>query len=237
MSQYPKLVTASENSVIIYFSEQPNATTSNKIAYVVETLKNQLSNQLIDLVPCYASLLVIYNSTTSNYQRIEAQIHSAIDSWQPNPDKQTARQIELPIYYSRESGPDLERVADHNGLSIEQVIATHQQTQYTAYALGFAPGFAYLGELDSTIATPRLATPRYRVPAGAVAIADRQTAIYPAPSPGGWNLIGLCPTPLFNIDRQPSSVIQVGDSLSFKAISREQFLELGGCESDLGEQP
>ena len=91
MSQYPKLVTASENSVIIYFSEQPCATLSNKISYVVETLKNQLSDQLIDLVPCYASLLVIYNPLTSDYQRIEAQIHSAIDSWQPNPDKQIGR--------------------------------------------------------------------------------------------------------------------------------------------------
>jgi KipI family sensor histidine kinase inhibitor len=237
ISDYPKLVIASENSVIIYFSDKPCATTSSQITHVVTRLKNHHSDQLLDLVPSYASLLIIYKSLVTDYQQIEQQIHSALDSWQPQAQAQTARHIELPVYYSDESGPDLQRIADHNGLSIEQVITAHQQTEYIAYAIGFAPGFAYLGELDSRLATPRLATPRHRVPRGAVAIADRQTAVYPAPSPGGWNLLGLCPTALFNATQQPNSVIQVGDRVRFKAIDRHQFLALGGSQQDLVESP
>ena len=79
-----------------------------------------------------------------------------------------------------------------------------------SYAIGFAPGFAYLGEVDPRIAAPRLATPRQKVPRGAVAIADRQTAVYPAQSPGGWNLIGLCPERMFDPAAEPSMPVQVG---------------------------
>ena len=126
-----------------------------------------------------------------------------------------------PVFYSVQSGPDLALIANNAGLSIEQVIALHQQTEYRVYAIGFAPGFAYLGEVDKKIAAPRLATPRQKVPKGAVAIADRQTAVYPAPSPGGWNLIGLCPIPMFNPASDPSMPVRVGDTVRFKAIDQE----------------
>lgn len=235
MNKYPKLVIASENSVIIYFSDRPCATTSSKIAHVIATLKNQLDDDLLDLVPSYASLLIIFKSLVNNHLQIEQLIHSALDCWQPQKQAQTGRIVELPVYYSSESGPDLQRIAEHNDLSIDQVIASHQKTEYMAYAIGFAPGFAYLGEVEPRIATPRLATPRQRVPRGAVAIADRQTAVYPAPSPGGWNLIGLCPTTLFKVTQQPNSIIQVGDRVRFTAINREQFLSLGGSLEDLVE--
>jgi KipI family sensor histidine kinase inhibitor len=119
-------------------------------------------------------------------------------------------------------------LANNAGLSIEEVVSIHQQSEYRVYAIGFAPGFAYLGELDSRIAAPRLATPRQKVPRGAVAIADRQTAVYPAESPGGWNLIGLCPEPMFDPGVEPSMPVQVGDRVRFKAISRESYLDMGG---------
>jgi len=235
MSDYPKIVIASENSSMLYLSQRPCTRTSNMIAHTVRHLKHSLSDQLIDLVPSYASLLVIFNPLVTDHRHIQVAIGNALDNWQPQAQAQTARRIELPVYYSAESGPDLQRIAAHNHLSIEQIIALHQQTEYRAYAMGFAPGFAYLGELDPRIATPRLATPRKRIPRGAVAIADRQTAVYPAQSPGGWNLIGLCPTALFDTNRQPCTLIQVGDNIRFKAISREQFIQLGGSQSDLGE--
>jgi len=136
--------------------------------------------------------------------------------------------ITLPVYYSRESGPDLELIAERGQLSVEDVIEIHQQQEYRVYAIGFAPGFAYLGEVDERIAAPRLATPRQKVPRGAVAIADRQTAVYPAPSPGGWNLIGLCPTRMFDPAKTPSMPVKVGDRIRFSAISRDVFIARGG---------
>ena len=143
--------------------------------------------------------------------------------------------VHLPVYYSEESGPDLAMLAKRANLSIEDTIALHQSMAYQVYAIGFAPGFAYLGEVDSRLAAPRIATPRLKVPKGAVAIADRQTAVYPSQSPGGWNLIGLCPTPMFNPAEEPPMPVNVGDEIKFEAISREEFLQQGGDEQLLLE--
>jgi KipI family sensor histidine kinase inhibitor len=136
--------------------------------------------------------------------------------------------VTLPVYYGLESGPDLERLATTAALSVEQFVDLHQQREYRVYAIGFAPGFAYLGEVDQRIAAPRLSTPRQRVPRGAVGIADQQTAVYPAQSPGGWNLIGLCPLSMFNPKAKPTMPVAVGDRVQFEAVSRDQFLALGG---------
>ena len=134
----------------------------------------------------------------------------------------------LPVYYHPEAGEDLEALAERAGMSIDDVIALHSGGEYRVYAIGFAPGYAYLGEVDSRIAAPRLSTPRQKVPRGAVAIADRQTAVYPAPSPGGWNLIGRCPVRMFDPDRDPIMPVSVGDRVRFEPIDRARFLELGG---------
>ena len=170
---------------------------------------------------------MVYNPLEINYLTIKNEIYS-IASEIPNKVLSAGKSIELPVYYSQESGPDLQRLADHANLTIDQVIALHQQTEYIVYAIGFAPGFAYLGEIDSRIAMPRLSTPRTSVPKGAVAIADRQTAVYPSQSPGGWNLIGLCPSPMFDPSQKPSTLINVGDKVSFKGIDRNEFIQRGG---------
>ena len=234
--EYPKIVIASENSAIVYFSETPCRQTSDQIAFTANALKNKLGGDLIDLIPSYHSLLVIYNPLRFSHRKIEEEIRNTIDQWTANNHGQKNRTVELPVYYSPESGPDLQLLADHSRLTTDQVIEIHQQVEYTVFAMGFAPGFAYLGEVDKRIAMPRLDTPRQHVPKGAVAIADRQTAVYPSQSPGGWNLIGLCPTRLFNAEQQPPSPMAVGDKIRFKAISRDDFLQLGGSERNfMGE--
>jgi KipI family sensor histidine kinase inhibitor len=136
--------------------------------------------------------------------------------------------VELPVYYSLESGPDLAVIAKQSQLTIDQIIEIHQAQEYRVYAIGFAPGFAYLGEVDERIAMPRLSTPRLAVPKGAVAIADKQTAVYPNISPGGWNIIGLCPIDMFDASATPIMPVNVGDKVKFKAISKEEYLTLGG---------
>jgi KipI family sensor histidine kinase inhibitor len=182
---------------------------------------------LVDLVPSYASLLVIYDINICDHFEAMKRLKLALSDLN-TVDTTSGELITLPVYYSIESGPDLSVIADQANLSIEQVIDIHQQGEYRVYAIGFAPGFAYLGEVDPRIAAPRLTTPRLKVPRGAVAIADRQTAVYPAPSPGGWNLIGLCPTRMFDPDKTPTMPVQVGDRVQFKAICYDEFILLGG---------
>ena len=235
--QFPNITIASENSVIVYFSERPCEKTSSLIAHTANQLKTNLAKNLIDLVPSYHSLLITYNAVEIDHSIIEQHIDDAISCWPAEIKAQVGRHIELPVYYSLESGPDLQRLADHANLPVDKVVEIHQQTEYRVYAMGFAPGFAYLGEIDSRIAAPRLSTPRSNVPSGAVAIADRQTAIYPALSPGGWNLIGLCPSLMFDPNQTPSTLVEVGDRVSFKAIDRHEFIQLGGSEELLtGDQ-
>ena len=218
---------AGQNAFIVYFAEQSSAAVSAQIQSAVATIYSTMRNSIVDLVPSYASLLVIYDQDKSDHFSVKQQLRAALSNLD-SADASTGELVTLPVYYSAESGPDLETIARRGKLTIDDVIEIHQQQEYRVYAIGFAPGFAYLGEVDERIAAPRLATPRQKVPRGAVAIADRQTAVYPAVSPGGWNLIGLCPTRMFDAGKTPSMPVKVGDRIRFNAISREEFIARGG---------
>ncbi|MDP4535753.1 5-oxoprolinase subunit PxpB [Alkalimonas collagenimarina] len=218
---------AGESALILYFAEHMSADISQRVLQATQALHSALADVLVDLTPSYASLLVCYNPLFTDHFAVRQRIHHTLSALSQQ-SEQSGQLVELPVYYSEESGPDLARVAKLHQLSIEQVIELHQQQSYRVYAIGFAPGFAYLGELNEQLATPRLDSPRAKVPKGAVAIADRQTAVYPAVSPGGWNLIGLCPVSMFTPDQTPSMPVAVGDEVRFKAIDKAEFLKLGG---------
>lgn len=222
-----KIEIAGQNAFIVYFAEQTSAAVSAQIQAAVANILATMQDSIIDLVPSYASLLVIFDLDRSDHFAVKQQLRAAL-SQLDSVDAASGELVTLPVYYSAESGPDLEVIAQLGNISVDDVIEIHQQQEYRVYAIGFAPGFAYLGEVDERIAAPRLTTPRQKVPRGAVAIADRQTAVYPAVSPGGWNLIGLCPTRMFDPDRNPSMPVMVGDRIRFSAIGREEFIALGG---------
>ena len=222
-----KVVPASENALIIYFDQVVSADTSARVRQATVVLESALADVLIDLVPSYASLLVIFDLSRIEATTLEQQITALLDV-APTASDSVGKLVELPVYYSMESGPDLAEISRAKKVSVEEVIALHQSREYLVYAIGFAPGFAYLGEVDSRIVMPRLDTPRTSVPRGSVGIAGRQTAVYPADSPGGWNLIGLCPERMFDPLSEPSMPLQVGDRVRFLSISRETFLARGG---------
>ena len=218
---------AGENALIIYFSGENASMVSAQVQRMVQLLEERLDGQLLDMVPSYASLLVLFNEQRVDHYAIRRAIRECQTQLE-GAQGVAGSLIELPVYYSEESGPDLLNLAANANLTPEQVIDIHSGQDYRVYAIGFAPGFAYLGEVDPRIAAPRMSTPRLKVPKGAVAIADRQTAVYPAVSPGGWNLIGLCPTPMFNPESEPTMPVNVGDRVRFKPVSRDEFLALGG---------
>lgn len=224
---YPRIDVAGEDALIIYMDKVANSATIHKITQLKNNVANTLGDSVVELVPSYASLLVIFDPLKTDYFVVKKVLRTLLTA---NTSEVSSSQkiIELPVYYSPESGPDLKTLATSAGLSIEDVINIHQQTIYQVFAIGFAPGFAFLGDVDERIACARLTSPRAKVPKGSVGIADRQTAIYPNESPGGWNLIGLCPQTLFNPKVPPYLTYQVGDSVKFKAITLTEFLELGG---------
>ena len=222
-----RVINASENSLIVYLGEQATQEVSEKIYYLADELEKVLTIDLIDLIPSYASLLVIFNPLTTDHFSVRNTIFSI--NWEMRSNTKKRREtITLPVYYDEEVGNDLNNLAEKKRLAVDEVIELHTGVSYLVYAIGFAPGFAYLGEVDEKIAAQRLSTPRMNVPRGSVAIADRQTAVYPASSPGGWNLIGRCPIKMYDPTTSPYMLVGIGDTVRFEAIDRKKFLSLGG---------
>jgi KipI family sensor histidine kinase inhibitor len=222
-----QLTLAGENAVMVYFEQKMAPDIAGLVQQAAMLIRGALGPHLLELLPSYASIMVVFNPFSCDHFSIKQLLRHALGNLSPG-KQQAGRRVELPVYYSEQSGPDLALIARTKQLTIDEVIRLHQQQVYRVYAIGFAPGFAYLGEVAEQLAMPRLKTPRAKVPRGAVAIADRQTAVYPAVSPGGWNVIGLCPTPMFQPHKQPAMPVAVGDEVQFVAISKAEFLALGG---------
>ena len=152
-------------------------------------------------------------------------IENSLDVGQ-NREPPQARLVEIPVLYGDNYGRDIQRVTQYSGLNEKEIIQLHQSGNYLVYFLGFLPGFPYIGGMDRELKTPRLKTPRKCVPQGSVAIAGGQTGIYPFSSPGGWNLIGRTPLEIFNLSSPQNSLIQMGDKVQFKSISKDEYERL-----------
>lgn len=207
------------------FSQTPEPSLTYKLLSIQRAARRRFADSLIDSIVGYTTLTLFFQSTTLDRERaqrwLEEQAQRVDDPLDvPAPG---CKAITLPVLYHPSVAPDLEWLAEEKGLNVDEVIELHSGNRYFAYATGFAPGFCYLGTVDQRLATPRLNTPRATVPSGSVAIADQQTAIYPCASPGGWRLIGACPTRLFNLDSDPAALLCVGDTIQFDPISMTDF--------------
>jgi inhibitor of KinA len=175
--------------------------------------------------PAYCSLLVKFDALRMGHEDLEETLRrylERLDSVRlPEP-----RRVEVPVCYGGEFGPDLAEVCALRGLTETQVIELHASVEYLVYFLGFVPGFAYLGELPEELVTPRLPSPRRKVPPGSVGIAGHQTGVYPFATPGGWRLLGRTPNKMFRADRDGLSLLSIGDRVRFTPISAHKFATL-----------
>jgi inhibitor of KinA len=220
-----RFCTASDQSMLIYLGEEIALATHERVLNFLRLLQHQPPSWLRNVQPAYCSLMITFDACRTDHAEVEAALRQletrAESTCSPN-----QRTVELPVCYDEEFAPDLEDVAQSHGLRPKDVIRWHTSRIYHAYFLGFAPGFAYLGNLPEEIATPRLNVPRRKVPAGSVGIAGKQTAVYPFATPGGWRLIGRTPLAPFRINRQPMELISIGDRVRFHSISPAEFSEL-----------
>lgn len=200
-----------------------------------QRLRQGFGAALVDLVPSYTTLMVHYDLTVLNPAQAQELIGQALTDLQPQARGSGHCHV-LPVWYDLSVGPELTLLSQRSGLAVDEVIRRHSGHEYQVFALGFAPGFAFMGLVDERLATPRLNTPRKRVAAGSVGIAERQTAAYPVVSPGGWNLIGRTPTQLFDRDRDGYSLMQPGDTVRFEAVDHAEFIQLGGDDTPLEAQ-
>jgi inhibitor of KinA len=180
---------------------------------------------VIEWVPSYTAVTVLYHPAEVTYQRLVQSLERLAEQLDEEPLPQP-RIISLPVCYGGEYGPDLEALAELCGKTPEEVIRIHSTAEYVVYMMGFAPGFPYLGGLPNEIAAPRLATPRSLVPAGSVGIAGEQTGVYPIATPGGWRIIGRTPIPLYDPTRNPPVLLKAGDRLRFRPINQTEYLKI-----------
>jgi len=199
--------TVSVDSAMLYFKEIICEEVLDQVQHAYLALKTL--EYIIDLTPSYNSILIQYDINYYNHLSIKEAVLKQVSEYREITAEKSHKLIEIPVDYSK--GIDLERVAETNNISTEEVIDTHTQTTYRVYAIGFMVGFAYLAKVDDTIATPRLSTPRDKIPKGSVAIADTQTAIYPQDSAGGWNILG-------HTDFDDFSSFEIGDRVRFERI-------------------
>jgi len=177
---------------------------------------------LIETVPAYRSLLITYDPLITDV----ATVTHWIEDMQENMDRiqiPEPKTVEIPVVYGGEYGPDLEWVAQCHKISTREAIKLHTETIYQVYMIGFTPGFPYMGELPEQLTVPRRETPRTVIPEGSVAIAQRQTGIYPVESPGGWHILGRTPLKLFHPTQSPPTLIEMGDVVRFFPIKEREF--------------
>ncbi|MCL4410091.1 5-oxoprolinase subunit PxpB [Aliidiomarina haloalkalitolerans] len=221
---------AGVDALLVKFGDEIDACMPSYLASIRERVLNQLADVVNEVVPAYASLLVYYEPRNVRVYDLQLALQGIIDEvpwlcspWSAEDANAPGKLVTVPVCYDPTMAPDLERVLQHTGLTAEELIAAHSGQQLQVYALGFAPGFAYLGSLPDALKVPRLDAPRTHVPAGSVGIAERQSAVYPQDSPGGWNIIGRSPVQWFDPKRTPMTAVQVGDRIQFKAITLSEY--------------
>jgi len=216
---------ASDRSLLIYFGHKITRQAHEDVRRLLCLLELEPIPGVRNLHPAYCSLLVTFDPLQSHHDRLEKILLQYIGRLDkvalPEP-----REVEIPVCYGGDYGPDLIDVSSLHGMTPEQVIALHSSSSYLVYFLGFVPGFAYLGGLPEALVTPRLATPRRKVPFGSVGIAGNQTGVYPVSTPGGWRLLGRTPISIFRPERKDLSLLAIGDSVRFAPISPTQFAAL-----------
>ncbi|NPV85243.1 MAG: 5-oxoprolinase subunit PxpB [Anaerolineae bacterium] len=218
--QFPFFKPVGDSAIVVVFGEQIELALNRRVhAFDREVQRRQLPG-VIETVPAYCSLLVHYNLLETDYTTLLTQLQHLL-ALCDDAKELPSRLVEIPVIYGGERGADLPFVAQHNHLSVEEVIALHSGAEYTVFMMGFTPGFPYLGGMNPAIATPRLETPRIHVPAGSVGIAGSQTGVYPVDSPGGWRLIGYTPLKLFDPTLNPPCLLTPGDRVRFVPVVTE----------------
>jgi len=222
-----------DRALLLEAGNRADPETIARIRAVAEYLAHQDLPGVLDLVPALTTIGVHYDpevwrdasGTRSPYEMLVDRIRKALPDL-ASLDVSEGPLREIPVCYDAEFGEDLAALASSCALSPERVIEIHSAVIYSVYMIGFAPGFAYLGPLDERLMLPRRETPRPRVPAGSVAVANQYTGIYPAALPGGWHIIGRTPLRLFDSSREQPSLLAAGDRVQFSPVSATEYRKL-----------
>ena len=218
-----RFLKAGDSSLIIELGNEISPIINYNLKKITDYLDSLKHPAIKDLLPTYRSVIVYYDPLLITFEELKDIVEKNCKIDDTNVDSMKKFIVEIPVLYGGEYGPDIENITTHNNLSIEEVIKVHTSGEYLVYMLGFTPGFPYLGGMDKRIATPRLKTPRTKIPGGSVGIAGEQTGVYPIESPGGWQLLGRTPLNFFDPNNEKPFLINAGEYIKFVQISEEEY--------------
>ncbi|ANG61831.1 allophanate hydrolase [Marinobacterium aestuarii] len=229
-----KLESVNENTLLISLGDEICDAIAQRVRLVLDGIRRELAECVIDLVPSYTSILLSFDLRRIDHLGMQSRLRVLMQRLELADDSPLeVRELVLPVYYGEEVALDMAAICQHLGLSSDEVIALHSSVSYRVYAIGFSPGFAFLGNTDPRLCMPRKTTPRLKVPRGSLGIADNQTAIYPSVTPGGWQLIGRTPRQMIDWNSRSLALMEVGDRVRFEPVSRQEYLSLGGQFDEL----
>jgi inhibitor of KinA len=215
-----------DQAITIEFSQEISEDANMRVIEMQHSIESNPFKGFIECVPAYASLTVYFNDQISPSD-VRSQLMNFYDTQSENlksgATKNNKQTIIIPVCYEPTLGIDLPWVSNHLGISQEEIISLHASIAYRVFMIGFIPGFPYMGTLPQELELPRKQTPSMKIPMGSVAIAGKQTGIYPAEVPGGWHVIGRTPLKMFDKTKEPCCFLKAGDLVQFKSISLEAF--------------
>lgn len=223
-----------DQGITLDYGGEMSDTVNRRIFQLYKLLKNWESEAVLDVIPAYHSISIIYDLIKikkiagghSAYKYVETKLIVTEALLTDQSNELIARKVAIPFCCDLSLAPDLADLASLHQITTGELIEIFCSRIYRIYMIGFLPGFAYMGTVDDRIASPRKASPRIHVPAGSVGIAGSQTGIYPFNSPGGWQLIGQTPLQLFDASQENPSLLEPGDQVCFHTISLEEFHHL-----------
>jgi inhibitor of KinA len=224
-----KLEPLGDSAVLATLGSGIDAATLGMVMDLAGSIRAAGRSGISDVVPAYNTVTAFYDPAKFGdfpgdaYGAVCRLIESCAARAAGAAHVPAPRLMEIPVCYGGNFGPDIAAVAGHCGVGADEVAKLHSGADYLVHAIGFTPGFPYLGGLPEALRTPRRDTPRARVPAGSVAIGGQQTGVYPVDSPGGWQIIGRTPVALFRPGMSPAALLRLGDRVRFKAITESEL--------------
>lgn len=219
----PLIYPMGDKAITVKFGDEISEEINKRVIAFSQFLSTHRDHSVMEWVPTYTDVTIYYNPRQSTYDQMEEKVRKWL-SKEFSQQSELLRRVFLPVLYGGDQGPDLEYVAEYHELNQDEVIRIHTSIDYRVYMIGFAPGFPYLGGLPEILHTPRLEKPRIRIPAGSVGIAGKQTGVYPLSTPGGWQIIGHTPVPLFNKEQEENPILlRAGDFIRFFPVNSEEY--------------
>ncbi len=219
-----------ETGLILDFGTVSSKTLSQEVHFIYSRLISLKLNYL-NIIPSFNKIVISFSSQKERYDALKL-IEKKIQNLDYKISPKNVKNWRIPICYEDDYALDRELIQKTHQLSKEEVIAKHSQNKYYTYYIGFMPGFPYLGDIDKSLITPRLPSPRIQVPARSVGIAKEHTCIYPRISPGGWNIIGQIPFDIFSLNHTRTCLILPGDNVEFISISQNEFIKIQNKKFD-----